>query len=313
MTAIYGRVALIGLGLIASSMAHAMKQGGLAGEIVGFARSAETRAAALELGFCDRVTGTAAEAVAGADLVVLAVPVGAMEALAVEIGPHLAPGATVTDVGSVKQAVIDAVAPHMPGAVHFIPGHPIAGTEHSGPRSGFSTLFRNRWWLLTPTEGTDPKAVARLRSLLEAFGANVDEMDAPHHDLVLAVTSHTPHLIAYTMVGVADDLRRVTDSEVIKYSAAGFRDFTRIAASDPTMWRDVFLTNKEATLEILGRFTEELFALQRAIRLGDGPHLHDYFTRTRAIRRGIIEAGQDTSAPDFGRAAGTGPEVKPGE
>jgi cyclohexadieny/prephenate dehydrogenase len=294
-------------------MAHAMKQGGLANEIVGYARSAETRNTALELGFCDRVTDTAAEAVLGADLVVLAVPVGAMQSLATEIGPHLMQGATVTDVGSVKQAVIDAVAPHMPAGVHFIPGHPIAGTEHSGPRSGFSTLFRNRWWLLTPTEGTDPQAVARLRSLLEAFGANVDEMDAPHHDLVLAVTSHTPHLIAYTMVGVADDLRRVTDSEVIKYSAAGFRDFTRIAASDPTMWRDVFLTNKDATLDILGRFTEELFALQRAIRLGDGPHLHEYFTRTRAIRRGIIEAGQDTSAPDFGRAAGTGAETKPGE
>jgi cyclohexadieny/prephenate dehydrogenase len=313
MSVIYNRVALIGLGLIASSMAHAMKQGGLAGEIVGYARSAETRATALELGFCDRVADTAAEAVVGADLVVLAVPVGAMQALASEIGPHLKQGATVTDVGSVKQAVIDAVAPHMPAGVHFIPGHPIAGTEHSGPRSGFSTLFRNRWWLLTPTEGTDPLVVARLRSLLEAFGANVDEMDAPHHDLVLAVTSHTPHLIAYTMVGVADDLRRVTDSEVIKYSAAGFRDFTRIAASDPTMWRDVFLTNKDATLDILGRFTEELFALQRAIRLGDGPHLHEYFTRTRAIRRGIIEAGQDTAAPDFGRAAGTGTETKPGE
>ncbi len=313
MPVIYNRVALIGLGLIASSMAHAMKQGGLANEIVGYARSAETRNTALELGFCDRVTDTAAEAVLGADLVVLAVPVGAMQSLATEIGPHLMQGATVTDVGSVKQAVIDAVAPHMPVGVHFIPGHPIAGTEHSGPRSGFSTLFRNRWWLLTPTEGTDPQAVARLRSLLEAFGANVDEMDAPHHDLVLAVTSHTPHLIAYTMVGVADDLRRVTDSEVIKYSAAGFRDFTRIAASDPTMWRDVFLTNKDATLDILGRFTEELFALQRAIRLGDGPHLHEYFTRTRAIRRGIIEAGQDTSAPDFGRATGTGTETKPGE
>jgi cyclohexadieny/prephenate dehydrogenase len=197
--------------------------------------------------------------------------------------------------------------------VHFIPGHPIAGTEHSGPTSGFASLFQNRWWLLTPLPGSDPAAVARLRQLLEAIGANVDEMDAPHHDLVLAVTSHTPHLIAYTMVGVADDLRRVTDSEVIKYSAAGFRDFTRIAASDPTMWRDVFLTNKEATLDILGRFTEELFALQRAIRLGDGPHLHEYFTRTRAIRRGIIEAGQDTAAPDFGRTADMRADAKPAE
>ena len=298
---IYQRVALIGLGLIASSMAHAMKAGGLAGEIVGYARSEETRSVALQLGFVDRVTLTAAEAVQGADLVVLAVPIGAMEALAAEIGPHLAPGATVTDVGSVKQAVIAAVAPHMPEAVHFIPGHPMAGTEYSGPRSGFATLFQNRWWLLTPLEGTDAAALARLHGLLEAMGANVDTMDAPHHDLVLAVVSHTPHLIAYTMVGVADDLRRVSNSEVIKYSATGFRDFTRIAASDPTMWRDVFLTNKEATLDILGRFTEELFALQRAIRLGDGDHLHAYFTRTRAVRRGIIEAGQDTAAPDFGR------------
>lgn len=313
MPQIYDRVALIGLGLIASSMAHAIRQGGLAREIIGYARSAETRATALEIGFVDRVTETAAEAVDGADLVVLAVPVGAMGAIAAEIGPHLAPGATVTDVGSVKQAVIAAVDPFIPAGVHFIPGHPIAGTEHSGPTSGFASLFQNRWWLLTPLPGSDPAAVARLRQLLEAIGANVDEMDAPHHDLVLAVTSHTPHLIAYTMVGVADDLRRVTDSEVIKYSAAGFRDFTRIAASDPTMWRDVFLTNKEATLDILGRFTEELFALQRAIRLGDGPHLHEYFTRTRAIRRGIIEAGQDTAAPDFGRTADMRADAKPAE
>ena len=297
---IYQRVALIGLGLIASSMAHAMRAGGLAGEIVGYARSAETRAVAQEL-FCDRVTETAAAAVAGADLVVLCVPVGAMAAIAAEIGPHLMPGATVTDVGSVKQAVIAAVAPHVPAGVHFIPGHPMAGTEYSGPRSGFATLFQNRWWLLTPLEGTDASALARLQGYLQAMGANVETMDAPHHDLVLAVVSHTPHLIAYTMVGVADDLRRVSNSEVIKYSATGFRDFTRIAASDPTMWRDVFLTNKDATLDVLGRFTEELFALQRAIRLGDGDHLHAYFTRTRAIRRGIIEAGQDTSAPDFGR------------
>jgi cyclohexadieny/prephenate dehydrogenase len=235
--------------------------------------------------------------------------VGAMGEIAAEIGPHLAPGATVTDVGSVKQAVIAAVEPHIPAGCHFIPGHPMAGTEYSGPRSGFATLFQNRWWLLTPPDGADAAAVARLQSLLEGMGANVETMDAPHHDLVLAVVSHTPHLIAYTMVGVADDLRRVSNSEVIKYSATGFRDFTRIAASDPTMWRDVFLTNKDATLDILGRFTEELFALQRAIRLGDGDHLHEYFTRTRAIRRGIIEAGQDTAAPDFGRSqAGPGGE-----
>ena len=305
---LYDRVALIGLGLIASSMAHAMRENGLAGEIVGYAKSPATRAVAAEIGLCDRVAETAAEAVAGADLVVLAVPVGAMGEIAEEIGPHLKPGATVTDVGSVKQAVIAAVGPHIPPGVDFIAGHPIAGTEHSGPRSGFATLFVNRWWLLTPMEGAERGAVARLRALCEGMGAKVDEMDAAHHDLVLAVTSHTPHLIAYTMVGVADDLSRVTDSEVINYSAAGFRDFTRIAASDPTMWRDVFLTNKDATLEILGRFTEELFALQRAIRLGDGEHLHAYFTRTRAIRRGIIEAGQDTAAPDFGRVAGVGPK-----
>jgi cyclohexadieny/prephenate dehydrogenase len=302
MTVVYQRVALIGLGLIASSMAHAMRANGLAGEIVGHAKSEATRATALEIGLCDRVCATAAEAVAGADLVVLAVPVGAMEQLAIEIAPHLAPGATVTDVGSVKQAVIAAVHPHVPEGVQFIPGHPMAGTEYSGPRSGFATLFQNRWWLLTPLEGGDPAALARLRGLLEGMGAKVDTMDAPHHDLVLAVVSHAPHLIAYTMVGVADHLAQVSNSEVIQYSATGFRDFTRIAASDPTMWRDVFLTNKDAVLDILGRFAEELFVLQRAIRMGDGDHLFDYFTRTRAIRRGIIEAGQDTSAPDFGRA-----------
>lgn len=306
MSVIYDRVALIGLGLIASSMAHAMKQWGLAGTVVGHAKTEETRKTALEIGFCDEVFATAAEAVKDADLVVLAVPVGAMAAVAAEIGPHLKPGATVTDVGSVKQAVVEAVSPHIPEGVYFIPGHPLAGTEHSGPRSGFSTLFQNRWCLLVPTNGVPAEAVARLRALWEGMGAHVDEMDAAHHDLVLAVTSHTPHLIAYTMVGVADHLRRVTESEIIKYSAAGFRDFTRIAASDPTMWRDVFLTNREATLDILGRFMEELFMLQRAIRMGDGDMLFDYFSRTRAIRRGIIEAGQDTAAPDFGRGKAAG-------
>jgi len=308
MSVIYDRVALIGLGLIASSMAHAMRRDGLAGHIVGTARSAETRRIAGEIGLCDTITDTAAEAVRDADLVVLAVPVGAMADLAREIGPHLKPGATLSDVGSVKQAVIDAVGPHVPEGVHFIPAHPLAGTEHSGPRAGFAELFERRWCLLVPTSRTDDatddgdaQALDRLTRLWQGMGAKVDTMDAAHHDLVLAVTSHTPHLIAYTMVGVADDLGRVTDSEVIQYSAAGFRDFTRIAASDPTMWRDVFLSNKDATLEILGRFTEELFALQRAIRTGDGEMLHDYFTRTRAIRRDIIEAGQDTDAPNFGR------------
>ncbi len=302
MSVIYNRVALIGLGLIASSMFWATKRAGLAGHVTGYARSQDTRDTARRIGLCDEVCDNLIDAVKDADLIVLAVPVGAMGAVAAEIGPHLKTGATVTDVGSVKRTVIDAVAPHLPEGVHFVPAHPLAGTEHSGPESGFATLFDNRWCLLVPHESSTPESVAQLRAYWEGLGANVEEMDADHHDLVLAVTSHTPHLIAYTMVGVADDLRRVTDSEVIKYSAAGFRDFTRIAASDPTMWRDVFLNNKEATLEILGRFTEELFALQRAIRTGDGDMLHDYFTRTRSIRRGIIEAGQDTDAPDFGRS-----------
>lgn len=300
---IFQRVALIGLGLIAGSMSLAMREGGLAARVVGYARSPETRETAREIGLVDEVADTAAEAVKGADLIVLAVPVGAMGDVAAEIAPHLSPGAILTDVGSVKQSVIDAVGPHVPQGIHFIPGHPLAGTEHSGPRSGFAALFQNRWWLLTPMPDSDPRAVEKLSALVLGMGANVQTMEAPHHDLVLAVTSHVPHLIAYTMVGVADHLRRVTESEVIRYSAAGFRDFTRIAASDPTMWRDVFLHNKEATLDILGRFAEELFVLQRAIRMGDGEHLHKYFTGTRAIRRGIIEAGQDTAAPDFGRAA----------
>jgi Prephenate dehydrogenase len=303
MSVIYHKVALIGLGLIASSMALGMRKHGLANRIVGHALSAETRATALELGLVDQVFVTAAEAVKGADLVVFCVPIGVMADLAAEVAPHLKPGATISDVGSVKKAVVDAIGPHIPVGIHFIPAHPLAGTEHSGPRSGFAGLFRNRWCLLTPLPDTEPEALTRLKSFWTALGSNVDEMDPEHHDLVLAVTSHAPHLIAYTMVGVADDLKRVTEGEVINYSAAGFRDFTRIAASDPTMWRDVFLNNKEATLEILGRFTEELFDLQRAIRRGNGQQLFDYFTRTRAIRRGIIEAGQDTDAPDFGRTS----------
>ena len=302
MSQIYDRVALIGLGLIASSLYWAIKRDGLAGEVTGYARSAETRDTAREIGLCDRICDSAIEAVKGADLVILCVPVGAMDQVAREISPGLQAGATVTDVGSVKRAVIDAVGPHIPEGVHFVPSHPVAGTEHSGPRSGFAELFEQRWFLLVPVEGTDVDAVGRLEALWQAIGSKTARMDPEHHDLVLAVTSHTPHLIAYTMVGVADDLGRVTDSEVINYSAAGFRDFTRIAASDPTMWRDVFLNNKDATLEILGRFTEELFALQRAIRTEDGDMLHDYFTRTRDIRRGIIEAGQDTDAPNFGRS-----------
>jgi cyclohexadieny/prephenate dehydrogenase len=298
---VYDRIALIGLGLIGSSIAHACRRAGLARHVAGYARSAATRAKAGELGFLDSVHDTAAGAATGADLVILCVPVGAMGAAAAEIAPALAPGTTVSDVGSTKASVIAQVTPHIPAGVRFIAAHPLAGTEHSGPEAGFAELFDGRWCILTPSDDVDEAALARLRALWEGCGAKVDRMDPEHHDLVLAVTSHTPHLIAYTMVGVADDLRRVTNSEVVQYSAAGFRDFTRIAASDPTMWRDVFLNNKDATLEILGRFTEELFALQRAIRTGDGDMLFDYFTRTRAIRRGIIEAGQDTDLPDFGR------------
>lgn len=301
MTVIYNKVALIGLGLIAGSIAHGIRRAGLAKTISGYARSAETRDIAREINLCDVVCDNVVDAVTDADLVILAVPVGAMADVAREIGPHLKTGATLSDVGSVKAAVIKNVTPFVPEGVHFIPAHPLAGTEHSGPRSGFAELFDNRWCILVPSENTDDVALARLRDFWEKLGSNVEIMDAKHHDLVLAVTSHAPHLIAYTMVGVADDLSRVTDKEVINFSAAGFRDFTRIAASDPTMWRDVFLNNKEATLEILGRFTEELFDLQRAIRAGDGDYLHDYFTRTRAIRRGIIDAGQDTDAPNFGR------------
>jgi len=304
----FPRIALIGLGLIGSSIAWSAKREGLVGHVAGSARTAGTRAKALELGFCDSVHEDPAEAARDADLVILCVPVGAMAKVAQTIAPALKPGAIVSDVGSVKQAVIDAVAPHLPEGVAFVPAHPIAGTEHSGPESGFAELFEGKWFILTPVPGGSEAATAKLRAFLEAMGALVDEMTPEHHDLVLAVTSHAPHLIAFTMVGVADHMRRVTNSEVIKYSAAGFRDFTRIAASDPTMWRDVFLNNKDATLEILGRFTEELFALQRAIRAGDGDTLFDYFTHTRAIRRSIVEAGQDTAAPDFGRRAS-----KPGE
>jgi cyclohexadieny/prephenate dehydrogenase len=297
----YKRVALIGLGLIAGSMSLALRRSGFEGEIVGSARTEKTRATAREIGLVDTVYDSAREAAEGADLVVLCVPVGAMGTVAEEIAPVLKRGATVSDVGSVKAAVIEAVGPYVPEGVHFVPAHPMAGTEHSGPLSGFAELFDNRWCLIVPPEGTDPDAVAALEAFWQRLGSRTEVMDVDHHDRLCAIVSHIPHLIAYTMVGVADDFRRISEQEVVKFSAAGFRDFTRIAASDPTMWRDVFLTNKDATLEILGRFTEELFALQRAIRTGDGEHLFDYFTRTRAIRRGIIEAGQDTDAPDFGR------------
>jgi cyclohexadieny/prephenate dehydrogenase len=302
MTIVYNRVALIGLGLIASSMFWSIRRGNLAKEVVGYAKSEKSRDTAKSIGLCDYVCDNLKDTVENADLVVLCIPVGVMSEVVAQIAPNLKKGATLSDVGSVKRAVIDAVKPLVPDHVHFVPAHPLAGTEHSGPESGFASLFDNRWCIIIPTPPSDPKAVDQLTRLWTGMGAMVDKMDADHHDLVLAVTSHAPHLIAYTMVGVADDLSRVTDTEVINYSAAGFRDFTRIASSDPTMWRDVFLANKEATLEILGRFTEELFSLQRAIRTEDGQMLFDYFSRTRTIRRGILEAGQDTEAPDFGRS-----------
>ena len=296
----YDRIALIGLGLIASSMFWAMKRASMKVHVTGYSRSSQTRETARKIGLCDTISDELENVVVDADLVVLCVPIGAMGDIMEKIGPLLKSGCTVTDVGSVKCSVIEAVKPHVPDNVHFVPAHPLAGTEHSGPDSGFASLFDNRWCLITPN-GANNIAVKSLENYWQALGANVDQLDPEHHDLVLAVTSHAPHLIAYTMVGVADDMKRVTNSEVINYSATGFRDFTRIAASNPTMWRDVFLSNKEATLEVLGRFTEELFSLQRAIRTGDGDFLHDYFSRTRSIRRGIIDAGQDTDEPDFGR------------
>ena len=302
MTAqLFNRIALIGVGLIGSSISHAVRRAGLAAQIVGHARTAETRATALRLGLIGEAFATAADAVKGADLVILCVPVGVCGAVAAEIGPHLEPGAIVTDVGSVKGAVVRDCVPHIPPGVQFIPGHPIAGTENSGPESGFAELFDNRWCILTPLPGADQAAVDKLKALWLGMGSNVDLMDVEHHDLVLAITSHVPHLIAYNIVNTAAHLGRVTDTEVIQYSAGGFRDFTRIAASDPTMWRDVFLNNKDATLEMLGRFQEDLTVLQRAIRYGDGETLFKLFSDARQIRRSIIQAGQDVAAPDFGR------------
>lgn len=301
---LFRRVAVIGMGLIGSSLARVCRRKALAGEIIAADHSSEVREKAAKLALADRFAEDAAAAVAEADLVILCVPVGAMGGVAQEIGPHLMPGAILSDVGSVKAAIIKAVSPHVPAEVHFVPGHPVAGTEQSGPDAGFATLFLNRWSILTPLERTDPEAVAKLSAFWSAAGANVEVMPAQHHDLVLAITSHVPHLIAYNIVGTAADLEEVTQSEVIKFSAGGFRDFTRIAASDPVMWRDIFLNNREAVLEMLGRFNEDLIALQRMIRNGDGEGLFSLFTRTRAIRRGIIEQGQETAAPDFGRRAG---------
>ncbi|MAM93091.1 prephenate/arogenate dehydrogenase family protein [Parvibaculum sp.] len=297
----FDRVALIGLGLIGSSLGHAMKRGGLAGHVAGYARSEATRKRALELGFIDSVHESAAAAVEDADLIVVCTPVGALGQVASEIEPHLKKGAILTDVGSVKLAVIRDMSPYVPDGVHFIPGHPIAGTEESGPDAGFAELFDGRWCILTPVPGTDQDAVEKLSAFWSDCGSRVDVMEPKHHDMVLAIVSHLPHIIAYNIVGTASDLETVTQSEVIKYSASGFRDFTRLAASDPTMWRDVCLNNKEPILEMLARFSEDLTALQRAIRWGDGDQLFELFTRTRAIRRSIVDAGQDTPAPNFGR------------
>jgi cyclohexadieny/prephenate dehydrogenase len=298
---LYERVALIGLGLIGSSLSHVIRREKLATHIAGHSRSAATRAAAKRLGLADEIHESAAACVKDADLVILCTPLGAYGKLAQEISPHLKAGATVSDVGSVKSAVVRVVGPHLPANVHFIPGHPVAGTEQSGPEAGFAELFTNRWCILTPLPGSDPAALARLEKFWRACGSNVETMSPEHHDMVLAITSHLPHLIAYTIVGTAEDLSEVTESEVLKFSAGGFRDFTRIAASDPTMWRDVFLNNKDAVLEMLGTFNEDLSKLTRAIRRGDGEALFDHFTRTRAIRRGIVQIGQDSAAPDFGR------------
>ncbi|HLL28224.1 MAG TPA: prephenate/arogenate dehydrogenase family protein [Xanthobacteraceae bacterium] len=301
---VFERLALIGVGLIGSSIARAARAQGAVRSIVATARSAATRKRVRELGIADEVVETNAEAAKGADCIIICIPVGVSGKVAAEIAASIAPGAIVSDVGSVKGAVLRDMAPHVPKHAHLVPAHPVAGTEHSGPDAGFAELFEDRWCILTPPAGADGKAVAKLAAFWQRLGANVEVMDATHHDLVLAITSHLPHLIAYNIVGTAADLETGTRSEVIKFSAGGFRDFTRIAASDPTMWRDVFLNNKEAVLEMLGRFNEDLAALTRAIRTGDGDTLFDRFTRTRAIRRSIIEVGQETAEPDFGRRHG---------
>ena len=305
MTApVFPRLALIGVGLIGASIALAARRAGAAGHVAISSRTPETLKRAEELGLGDSYHADAAEAVRDADCVILCIPVGACGPVTEAISGSLKPGAVVSDVGSVKAAIVAAMAPHIPGGVHFVPAHPVAGTEYSGPDAGFAELFDNRWCILTPPDGADAAAVDAMRAFWQALGANVETMSSPHHDLVLAITSHVPHLIAYNIVGTAADLETVTQSEVMKYSAGGFRDFTRIASSDPTMWRDVFLNNKDAVLEMLGRFTEDLTAVQRMIRYGEGDKLFDLFTRTRAIRRGIIAAGQETATADFGRPHG---------
>lgn len=300
MTGAFRSVAIIGLGLIGSSIARAARAGHPGVRLTGYDLDPEIRARAAALGFADVIAGTPGEAVADADLVIFCVPVGAMAAAAQAIAGSLKPGAIVSDVGSSKTAVTEALRAALPG-VNIVPAHPVAGTENSGPEAGFAELFRGRWCILTPAEQADETDVARLSAFWAGLGAKVEIMDPRHHDLVLAVTSHLPHLIAFTIVGTASDLERVTESEVIKYSAGGFRDFTRIAASNPTMWRDVFLTNKPAVLEILARFKDDLAFLERAIEAGDGATLFELFTRTAAIRRGIVQQGQDVAKPDFGR------------
>jgi len=302
MAMIFDRIAVIGAGLIGVSIARGAMEFGAASSVAFFDANEDVRARVRALGLGETFDD-AASAVANADLVVLAVPVGAMGAAAQAVAPALKQGAVVTDTGSVKNAVIAAVSPHMPSHVVFVPGHPLAGTEHSGPEAGFATLFKGRWQILTPLEDTakGKQAVIDLGAFWERLGAHVDVMDPERHDVVLAVTSHLPHLIAFNIVAMAEDLESVTEGEVVKYSASGFRDFTRIAASDPTMWRDVFLNNREAVLEVLGRFSEDLAALQRAIRWGEGDTLYDLFDRARRMRREVIEAGQDTPAPNWGR------------
>jgi cyclohexadieny/prephenate dehydrogenase len=307
---IFNRLAVIGAGLIGSSIARAARAKGVAKTIVTTARTEKTRRRVVELGFADVVVDTNALAAMDADCVILCVPVGDCGEVAKEIASAFKPGAIVSDVGSVKGAIVRDMAPHLPKGVHLVPAHPVAGTEHSGPDAGFAELFENRWCILTPEDSADPGAVKKMEAFWRALGSNVEIMGAEHHDLVLAITSHLPHLIAYNIVGTAADLESRTLSEVIKFSAGGFRDFTRIAASDPTMWRDVFLNNKDAVLEMLGRFNEDLSLLTRAIRNGDGEALFDLFTRTRAIRRSIIEVGQETAEVDFGRRHAEHPEDK---
>jgi cyclohexadieny/prephenate dehydrogenase len=307
----FKKLALVGIGLIGSSIALAARQHGLVEHIAITTRKAETLEEARSLGLGDSYTLDAAEAVRGADLVILCTPVGAYEPVMQQIAGALAPGAILSDVGSVKEFVHNVVGPFVPAGVNFIPAHPIAGTEHSGPSAGFAELFIGRWCVLTPKPEVDPVAVDRLTAFWGAMGARVEVMEASHHDRVLAITSHLPHLIAYNIVGTVTDLENDTQSEVIKFSASGFRDFTRIAASDPVMWRDVFLTNREAVLEMLGRFLDDLTILQNMVRAGDGPGMEALFTRTRAVRRSIITAGQETSAPDFGRPHAVGTTAAP--